>query len=80
MKKLSQDSWSPEQDLDPVPPEYEAGVLTTRSPDLAILCLHIFWNTLGNFYQLLYNMLILMSIIVWCSSEHWLLTSTELTV
>jgi hypothetical protein len=30
MKNLSQDSRSPGQDLDPGPPKYEAGVLTTR--------------------------------------------------
>jgi hypothetical protein len=29
-KNLSQDSRSPGRDLDPGPPEYEAGVLTTR--------------------------------------------------
>jgi hypothetical protein len=29
-KTLSQDSWSPGRDLNPGPPEYEAGMLTTR--------------------------------------------------
>jgi hypothetical protein len=29
-KNLNQDSWSPGQDLNPRPPEYESGVLTTR--------------------------------------------------
>jgi hypothetical protein len=28
-KNLSQDSWSPGQELNPGPPEYKAGVLTT---------------------------------------------------
>jgi hypothetical protein len=31
IKNLSQDSRSPGRDLNPGPPEYEAGVLTTRS-------------------------------------------------
>jgi hypothetical protein len=30
MKNLSKDSWPPGQDLNPGPPEYEAGVLTIR--------------------------------------------------
>jgi hypothetical protein len=30
MKNLSQDSWSQGRDLNPGPPKYEAGVLTTR--------------------------------------------------
>jgi hypothetical protein len=30
-KNLGQDSWSPGRDLNPGPPEYETGVLTTRS-------------------------------------------------
>jgi hypothetical protein len=30
VQNLSQDSWSPGRDLNPRPPEYEAGVLTTR--------------------------------------------------
>jgi hypothetical protein len=29
-KNLSQDSWFPGRDLNPGPPEYETGVLTTR--------------------------------------------------
>jgi hypothetical protein len=29
-KNLRQDSWSPSRDLNPGPPEYEAGLLTTR--------------------------------------------------
>jgi hypothetical protein len=29
-KNLSQDNWSPGEDLKPGPPEYEAGMLTTR--------------------------------------------------
>jgi hypothetical protein len=29
-KNLSQDRWSPVRDLNPGPPEYEAGVLTTQ--------------------------------------------------
>jgi hypothetical protein len=30
MKTLNKDRWSPDQDLNLGPPEYEAGVLTTR--------------------------------------------------
>jgi hypothetical protein len=30
MKNLSQDTWSPNRDLNPGPSKYEAGVLTTR--------------------------------------------------
>jgi hypothetical protein len=29
-KNLSQDNWSPDGDLNPGPPKYDAGVLTTR--------------------------------------------------
>jgi len=37
---LSQDSWFPGPDLNPGPPEYEAGVLTTR-PQLFVSLIYI---------------------------------------
>jgi hypothetical protein len=47
--KPQQDSWSPGRDLNPGPPEYEAGALTTRPRCLVGYCgdeksAHLFKN------------------------------------
>jgi hypothetical protein len=49
MKIISQDSRSPGRDLNPGPPKYEAGVLTTRHRRLTIMTSKVTeicpWNT-----------------------------------
>jgi hypothetical protein len=49
MNNFSQDSWSLGQDLNPGPPKYEAGVLTTRSQCLVLFLLHLLHVNEENF-------------------------------